>query len=116
MEFVHHDVRDGKHFAFAQRHVRKNFGGTANDGGIAVDGCISGRKSDVLGAEFLAERHPLFVYERLDGTGVNASAAMYETVKMERKCDHGFPASGRRVENNIFTVQKFENRFFLRWI
>ena len=83
VEFVHHDVDDGKRFAFAERHVRKNFCSAADDGGVAIDGGITRRKPDVLGAEFLAESHPLFVYESLDGAGIDASASMHKAVEME---------------------------------
>ena len=116
MELVHHDVCDGERFAFAERHVRKNFGRAADDRGVAVDGCITGRKPDVFGAEFLAERHPLFVHERLDGAGVNATAVVYKAIEMERQCDHGLTATRRRIEDDILAVQKFQNGFFLRWV
>ena len=116
MELVHHDVCDGERFAFAERHVRKNFGRAADDGGVAVDGCIASRKPDVLGTEFLTERHPFFVHQSLDGAGVNASAPVHKTVEMQSKRDHGFTTTGRRVEDNVLAVQKFQNRFFLCWV
>ena len=49
-----------------------------------VNGCIPCRKPHIFGAEFLAERHPFFVHQRLDGAGVNAAAPMGQTVEMER--------------------------------
>ena len=113
MELVHHDVRDGERFAFAERHIRKDFCRAADDGGVAVDGGIAGRKSHVFGAEFLAERHPLFVHERLDGACINASAVVYKAIEMEGEGDHRLSATGRRVEDNVLAVQKFQDCFFL---
>ena len=104
MELVHHDVCDGERFAFAERHVRKNFSRAADDGGVAVDGGIACRKPDVLGAKFLTERHPLLVHERLDGASVNATAVVHKTIEVQRKRDHGFPASGRCIENDVLAV------------
>ena len=78
-----------------------------------VDGRISCRKSHILGAEFLAECHPLFVHQSLDGAGVNAAAPMCQTVKMEGQGHHGFSGARGRVQDDVFAVQKFKNRFFL---
>ena len=77
VEFVHHDVDDGKRFAFAERHVRKDFCSTANNGGVTIDGGVTRRKPYIFGSEFFAECHPFFVHESLDGAGIDASASMH---------------------------------------
>ena len=76
MEFVHHDVNDGERFAFAKSHVRENFCGAADDGRIAVDRCITGRKPNVLGAKFLTKRHPLFIHQGLDWASIDTPASV----------------------------------------
>ena len=78
-----------------------------------VDGRIARGKSHIFGAEFLAERHPFFVHQRLDGAGVNAAAPMCQTVKMERQGHHRFPGTRRCVQNDVFAVQKLKDSLFL---
>ena len=78
-----------------------------------VDGRISCRKSYILGAEFLAERHPFFVDQGLDGASVNATPAVGQTVEMEGQGDHRFSGTRGRIENDVLAVQKLQDGFFL---
>ena len=78
-----------------------------------IDRRISRRKSNVFSAEFLAECHPLFVHQRLDGASVDASASVRQTVEMERQGDHGFAGTRRCVQNDVFAVQKLKDSLFL---
>ena len=113
MKFVHHHIGNRKLFAFTESHVAENFSGTTKNWGVMIDCGVARGKSHVFGAEFLAERHPLFVYQRLDGAGVNAAASMSQAVEMKRQGYHGFAGTRGRVQDDVFPVQKFEDCFFL---
>ena len=113
VEFVHYHVHDVELFALVERHIGKNFSRAAEDGSVVVHGRIAGRKSHVLGPEFLAERHPLLVHQSLDGTGVHTLAPMHDAVEVERQGDHRFAATCGRVQYDVLAVQEFEDGFFL---
>ena len=78
-----------------------------------IDGCVTCRETYILGAEFLAERHPFFVDQGLDGAGVNAAAPVCQTVKMECQGHHGFPGARGGIEDDVFAVQKLKDGLFL---
>ena len=78
MEFVHDDFLDVGAGAFAQGDVGEDFGGAAEDRGVAIDGGVAGAEADVFRAEFAAEGEPFLVDKGLDGAGVDGALALGE--------------------------------------
>lgn len=83
VKLIHHDVLDLRVGAFAQGDVGEDLGGATQDGSVPVDGGIAGAETDVVGAEFTAERHPFLIHKCLDGARVDRSPAGGEGLEMQ---------------------------------
>ena len=85
MKLIHHHVVHVGIRAVAERHVRENFRRAAEDGRVAIDRRIAGAEADVVGAELAAERHPLFIHQRLDRAGVDGAPPFRERLEVQRR-------------------------------
>ena len=116
MEFVHdHFLHVGRR-AFAQRDVGEDFRGAAKDGRVAIDRGVAGAEADVVRAELAAERHELFIHQRLDRAGVNGAPALGDGLEMQRGGHERFARPGGRVQDDVLLLEQFQDGRFLRGI
>ena len=78
MELVHHHLTDFGVPALAQRQVCQDLGGAADDGGIRIDGGVSGDHSDIFSSEGITQGEEFLVHQGLDRGGVPGAAALRE--------------------------------------
>ena len=116
VKFVHHHVTHVGLGALAQGNVCQDFRRAAEDGRIAVHRGVAGAQADIIRAEITAEREEFFIHQRLDGAGVNRAATFGDCLKMQRGGHERFAGAGRRVEDDVFVLEQFENGVFLRRI
>jgi hypothetical protein len=114
VELVHHHVVHPRVLALAQRDVRQDLRGAAEDGRVAVDGGVPGREPDVLRPELAAQRHPLLVDQRLDRAGVDGSPPAGERGEVERGGDERLPRAGRGVQDDVAALEQLEDGLLLR--
>src|SRR4029079_18421505 len=107
---------DGRALPFAERDVREDLRGAADDWRIAIDARVAGHHANPFGAELAAEREELFAHERLDRAGVEAPATEGGGEEMERRRDERFSRPGRRIEDDVLAGEGSEDRLFLRRI
>ena len=113
MELVHHHIHNVELFSLVESHVGENLSRAAQNGSVMIYCRITGGKSHVLWPEFLAEGHPFFIYQSLDGARINALASMNKTIEMESQGNHGFSRTRGRVQDDVLAVQKLKNCLFL---
>ena len=85
VELVHDHFGEGSSVPVTQGVIGEDFGGAAEDGGVAIYGGIPGGHADVLRSELLAEREEFFVDQGLDGTGVDRAAALGDGEEVHRR-------------------------------
>ena len=113
VELVHDHRADVAFGAAVEGDVGEDLGRAAEDAGLRIDGGVAGHHADVLGAEVAAEGEELFVYQRLDGTGVDGAFAGAEGLEVEGGGDEGFAGAGGGVEDDVVAGEEFEDRLFL---
>ena len=102
--------------AFAQRDVGEDFRGAAKDRRVAIHRRIAGAEADVVRAELAAERHELFVHQRLDRAGVNRAFSLGEGLEVQRRGHERFARPGGRVQDDVLLLEQFQDGRFLRGI
>ena len=115
VELVHHDLVDVGVRALAQREVREDLGGAADDRRVGVDRRVARDHADVLGAEDVDEREELLAHERLDRRRVVACArpaARRGGVRGDR--DERLAGAGRGRQDDVRPRDDLDDRLVLR--
>ena len=113
MELVHGDTVDKRVRAFAQRLVRQDFLGAADDGGIRVDVHIACDHAHVVAAQKFHQAEKLFADQRFDGRRVVRRLPKAHGHEMHAQRNQAFAAACRRAQNHVVAHHKRHERLFL---
>jgi hypothetical protein len=116
VKLVHHHVLHIRVRALAQRDVRENLRGAAEDGRVAIHRRVTRAEANIVGTELAAEGEPLLVHQRLDRAGVNGTPPLRDGLEVQRGGHERFARAGGRVENDILLLEQLQDGRLLRRI
>lgn len=114
VELVHHHDVDVGVGSLAQRQVREDLGGAADDRGVGVDGRVARDHADVLGAEQVDELEELLGDQGLDRRGVVAPLALREGGEVGAGRDERLAGAGRGAQDDVGAGHQLDEGFVLR--
>ncbi len=113
VEFIHRDAADIGVPAFAQRLVREDLRGAADDRRVGVDMRVAGDHADIIAAEHLHQIEELLRDERLDRRRVIGAPSGAQRGEMHAERHQRFAGAGRRVQNDVVAREQAHDGLFL---
>ena len=113
VELVHRHAADVGGLAPAQRVVREDLGGAADDGRLGVDHGVAGDHAHVVAAEHVAELEEFLAHEGLDGCGVVGAAVGAHGHEAQAERDQALAGAGGGAQDHVAARGEVDERLLL---